>query len=165
MSYTGKFICLSWPLSVKHIFDWHMSIFLTSWANQVLHSLASRGLQNPGFCLQDSVSFLPEVPLFQFLALVSYAKPKIPFLCLSLLWNQMEMLATQATQGQTPRLQDVSRKVRWSGIVQDRLWGALVLVILETKRKLHRVNFCEDVFSLNVSSPGRKRKESLQLRL
>ena len=77
----------------------------------------------------------------------------------------MEMLASQATQGQTLRLQDVSRKVRWSRIVQDRLWGASVLVILETKRKLHRVNFCEDVCSLNASSPGGKRKESLQLHL
>ena len=47
-----KLICLSWPLSMKQTFDWHMSVFLTSLANQVLHLLASRGFQNPGVCLQ-----------------------------------------------------------------------------------------------------------------
>ena len=75
-----KLIWLSWPLSMKQTLDWHMSIFLTSWANQVLHSLASRGFQNPGG-LSASISFLPEVPLFHFLALVSYAcsKTKNPF--------------------------------------------------------------------------------------
>ena len=45
------------------------------------------------------VSFLP---LFHFLALVSFlarSKPKIPFLGLSLLSNQTETLATQASVG------------------------------------------------------------------
>jgi len=43
---------------------------------------------------------LPPPPLFQFLPtclpISRAAKPKIPFLCLSLLWNQTETLATQA---------------------------------------------------------------------
>ena len=150
-----------------------MSIFFISWANQAFHSLASRGFQNPGVCLQVFPSF-PRSRSFIFWLLfhMHVAKPKILFLCLSFLWNQMEMLATstQATQRQTPRLQDVGWKVRWSGIVQDQLWGPSVLFILETKRKLHGVNFCKDFWSLNASSwplwmRGRKRKESLQLHL
>ena len=151
-----KLICLLWPFSMKQTFDWHMSMFLTSCANQVLHSLASRGFQNPGVWLQAFPSF-PRSRSFIFWLLfhMHVAKPKIHFLCLSFLWNQMETLATQATQGQTPRLQDVGWKVRWSGIVEDRLWGALVLVILETKRKLLGVNFCKDFCSLSASSPGR----------
>ena len=94
--------------------------------------------------------------LFHFLALASYvrSKTKIPFLCLSFLWNQMDMLATQATQGQTPRLQDVGWKVRWNRIVQDQLWGPSVPFFLETKRKLHGVNFLKDFCSLNASSWG-----------
>ena len=166
-----KLICLSWPLSLKQTFDWHMSVFLTSWANQVLHLLASRGFQNPGVCLQA----FPSSPrsrsfIFWLLFHMWTAKPKIHFLCLSFLWSQMETLSTRATQGQTPRLQDVGWKVRWSRIVQDELWGPSVLFILETKRKLHGVNFCKDFCSLNASSwplwmRGRKRKESLRLRL
>ena len=50
------------------------------------------------------VSFvpLPPLPLVHFLALVSFlarSKPKIPFLGLSLLRNQTETLATQASVG------------------------------------------------------------------
>ena len=76
-----KLIWLSWPLSMKQTLDWHMSIFLTSWANQVLHSLASRGFQNPGVCLQAFPSF-PRSRSFIFWLLfhMRAAKPKIPFL-------------------------------------------------------------------------------------
>ena len=45
-------------------------------------------------------SFPSPSPLFHFLVLVSFLarpKPKIPFLCLSLLWNQTETFATQAS--------------------------------------------------------------------
>ena len=66
----------------------------------------------------------------------------------------MEMLATQATQGQTPKLQDVGWKVRWNRIVQDQLWGPSVPFFLEMKRKLHGVNFLKDFCSLNASSWG-----------
>ena len=76
-----KLIWLSWPLSMKQTLDWHMSIFLTSWANQVLHSLASRGFQNPGVCLQAFPSF-PRSRSFIFWLLfhMRAAKPKLPFL-------------------------------------------------------------------------------------
>ena len=149
-----KLICLLWPFSMKQTFDWHMSMFLTSCANQVLHSLASRGFQNPGVCLQVFPSFLRSRSFIFWLLFMCAAKPKIHFLCLSFLWNQMEMLATQATQGQTPRLQDVGWKVRWNRIVQDQLWGPSVPFFLETKRKLHGVNFLKDFCSLNASSWG-----------
>ena len=149
-----KLICLLWPFSMKQTFDWHMSMFLTSCANQVLHSLASRGFQNPGVCLQAFPSFLRSRSFIFWLLFMCAAKPKIHFLCLSFLWNQMEMLATQATQGQTPRLQDVGWKVRWNRIVQDQLWGPSVPFFLETKRKLHGVNFLKDFCSLNASSWG-----------
>ena len=53
--------------------------------------------------MSPSVSFLPHplppLPLFHFLALVSFlarSKPKVPFLGFSLLRNQTETLATQA---------------------------------------------------------------------
>ena len=54
-------------------------------------------VQNWGVCLQAFPSF--PSPLFHFLALVSFLawpKPRILFLGLSLLQNQMETLATQA---------------------------------------------------------------------
>ena len=131
----------------------HVNV-LTSCANQVLHSLANRDFQNPGVCLQAFPSFLRSRSFIFWLLFMHTAKPKIHFLCLSFLWNQMEMLATQATQGQKPRLQDVGWKVRWNRIVQDQLWGPSVLFFLETKRKLHGVNFFKDFCSLNASSWG-----------
>ena len=52
--------------------------------------------RKPGVCMQAFPSFPSPSPLFHFLALVSFleqAEPKIPFLGLSLLQNQTEMLA------------------------------------------------------------------------
>ena len=72
----------------------------TSRANQALRSLANAGFQNRGVCLQAFPSFPSPSPLFHFLALVSFlaqSKPKVPFLGISLLWNQTETLATQAS--------------------------------------------------------------------
>ena len=71
----------------------------TSRANQALRSLANAGFQNRGVCLQAFPSFPSPSTHFHFLALVSFlARPKrrIPFLGLSLLRNQTEMLVTQA---------------------------------------------------------------------
>ena len=71
----------------------------TSQANQALRSLVNAGFQNRGVCLQAFPSFPSPSPLFHFLALVSFlaqSKPKVPFLGISLLWNQTETLATQA---------------------------------------------------------------------
>ena len=101
--YHRKLICVSRTkrdLSVwnKPLIDtWqHCS---TSQANQALRSLANTGFQNRGVCLQAFPSFPSPSPLFHFLALVSFlaqSKPKVPFLGISLLWNQTETLATQA---------------------------------------------------------------------
>ena len=68
----------------------------TSRANQVLRLLVNLGFPKRGVCLQAFPSF--PSPLFHFLALASFLarqKPKTPFLGLSLLQNQTEMLATQ----------------------------------------------------------------------
>ena len=76
----------------------------TSRANQALRSLANAGFQNRGVCLQAFPSFPSSFPHFHFLALVSFLarpKPRIPFHGLSLLRNQTEMLATQATEMRT----------------------------------------------------------------
>ena len=73
----------------------------TSRANQALRSLANAGFQNRGVCLQAFPSFPSPSPHFHFLALVSFLarpKPRIPFLGLSLLRNQTETLATQASR-------------------------------------------------------------------
>ena len=75
---------------------------LTSRANQALRSLVNAGFQNQGVCLQafPSSPFPSPSPHFHFLALVSFLvrpKPRIPFLGLSLLRNETEMLATQAS--------------------------------------------------------------------
>ena len=67
---------------------------------QALRSLANAGFQNRGVCLQAFPSFPSPSPHFHFLALVSFLarpKPRIPFLGLSLLRNQTETLATQAS--------------------------------------------------------------------
>ena len=66
----------------------------TSRANQAPNA----GFQNRGVCLQAFPSFPSPSPHFHFFALVSFLarpKPRIPFLCLSLLRNQTETLATQ----------------------------------------------------------------------
>ena len=58
------------------------------------------GFQNRGVCLQAFPSFPSPSPLFYFLALVSFLArsiPKVPFFGISLLRNQTETLATQAT--------------------------------------------------------------------
>ena len=76
----------------------------TNRATQALSSLASAGFQNRGVCLQAFPSFPSSSPQFPFLALVSFLalpKPRIPFLGLSLLRNQTETLATQASHLQT----------------------------------------------------------------
>ena len=73
---------------------------LTSRANQALRSLANAGFQNRGVCLQAFPSFPSPSPHFHFLALISFLarpKPRIPFHGLSLVRNQTETLATQAT--------------------------------------------------------------------
>ena len=72
----------------------------TNRANQALRLLANAGFQNRGVCLQAFPSFPSPSPHFHFLALVSFLarpKPRIPFLRVSLLRNQTETLATQAT--------------------------------------------------------------------
>ena len=72
----------------------------TNRANQAPRLLANAGFQNRGVCLQAFPSFPSPSPHFHFLALVSFlarSKPRIPFLRLSLLRNQTETLATQAT--------------------------------------------------------------------
>ena len=95
-----KLICISstiYDLSVwnKPLID-TCHYCLTSRANQALRSLANTGFQNWGVCLQAFPSF--PSPLFHILALVSFLawpKPRILFLGLSLLQNQIETLATQ----------------------------------------------------------------------
>ena len=153
-----KLICLLWLLSMKQTFDWHMSMFLTSCANQVLHSLASRGFQNPGVCLQAFSSF-PRSRCFIFCLLLhnvrSKTKNPFPLSFFSLKSNGHACYSGYAgTDTKTLRCWLKSEVKRNKYIVQDRLWGASILVILQTKRKLHGVNFWKDFCSLNASSWG-----------
>ena len=64
-----------------------------------------------------------------------------------------EFLHEDVALGQTPRHQGVGWKVWWSEIVQVRLWGAWILVTLETTRKLHAVNFCKDFWGCYLGHP------------
>ena len=51
------------------------------------------------------------------------------------------------------RHQDVGWKVRLSEIVQVWLWGAWILVTLETTRKLHAVNFYKGFWDCYLGHP------------
>ena len=87
----------------------------TNRANQALRSLANAGFQNRGVCLQAFPSFPSPSPHFHFLALVSFLarpKPRIPFLGLSLLRNQTEMLATQASTDWSRHVRNLRQPIR-----------------------------------------------------
>ena len=87
----------------------------TSRANQALRSLANAGFQNRGVCLQAFPSFPSPSPHFHFLALVSFLvrpKPRIPFLGLSLLRNQTETLATQASTDWSRHVKNLLQPIR-----------------------------------------------------
>ena len=90
-----KIIYVSRPLSFKRLRSTNVNVRL---AEQFRNPLTGeRGVQNPGVCLKEFLSFLP-LPIFHFLALVLYLalpKPKIPFLGLSLLRNMTKTLASQ----------------------------------------------------------------------
>ena len=95
------------PLKIDIRVTYHtvLSVWNTPLIDTCQHCSTSRtnqapnaGFQNRGVCLQAFPSFPSPSPHFHFFALVSFLarpKPRIPFLCLSLLRNQTETLATQ----------------------------------------------------------------------
>ena len=132
-----KLKCLSWPLSMKQTFDWHMSMFLTSCANQVLHSLASRSFQNPGVCLQAFPSFPRSHSFIFWLLFHARGKTKNPF---PLSFFSLKSNGNACYSGY---LKTDTEKWGEAEFVQDQLWGPSVLFILETKGHCTELTFAK----------------------